>query len=198
MNFGGIDLHKKTITVCVANQERTIVQRKTWACSDTEAIRCFFAGLRPFGAVVEATASYEWLWQLLEPLAERLVLAHPKKLRLIAESARKSDKLDAQILAEFLALDLIPEAYRPTPRQRQHRALVRQRYFLGRHITAVKNKIRHVLAAYNAGRRAGGPRRAGVHPGGGPRHGRYRPQRVGRRPALPFGEEGGGLRGPGV
>jgi transposase len=153
MNFVGIDLHKKTITVCVVNQERTVLQRKTLACAQTEAVRSFFASLRPFRAVVEATASYEWLWQLLEPSAQRLVLAHPKKLRLIAESARKSDKLDAQVLAEFLALDLIPQAYRPTPRQRQHRALVRQRYFLGRQLTAVKNKIRHVLAAYNADRR---------------------------------------------
>ena len=117
------------------------------------SLRSFFAGLGPFRAVVEATASYEWLWQVLEPLAERLVLAHPKKLRVIAESTRKSDKLDASVLADFLALDLIPPAYRPTPRQRQHRALVRQRYFLGRQITAVKNKVRHVLAAYNADRR---------------------------------------------
>jgi hypothetical protein len=60
--------------------------------------------------VIEATASYEWLWQLLEPLAQRLVLAHPKKLRIIAESTRQSDKLDAKVLAEFLALGMIPEA----------------------------------------------------------------------------------------
>ena len=49
------------------------------------------------------------------------MLAHPKELRVIAESTRKSDRLDAQVLAEFLALDMIPAAYRPTPRQRQHR-----------------------------------------------------------------------------
>jgi transposase len=36
--------------------------------------------LGPFQAVMEATASYEWLWELLEPLAARLVLAHPKKM----------------------------------------------------------------------------------------------------------------------
>jgi transposase len=90
---------------------------------------------------------------LLEPLAQRLVLAHPKKLRIIAESTRKSDKLDAQVLAEFLALDMIPEAYRPTPRQRQHRVLVRQRCFVQRRITAVKNKMRRILSDYNADRK---------------------------------------------
>jgi len=64
--------------------------------------------------VVEATASYEWFLRLVESSADRVVLAHPNKLRVIAESTRKSDKLDAQVLAEFLALDMISEAWRPT------------------------------------------------------------------------------------
>lgn len=148
----GIDLHKKTITLCVVNQQRQVVGRKTLACASPEAIRAFFAALGPFQAVVEATASYEWLWQLLEPLAQRLVLAHPKKLRIIAESTRKSDKLDAQVLAEFLALDMIPPAYRPTPRQRQHRVLVRQRFYVRGRGTAVKSKIRRILTDHNADR----------------------------------------------
>src|SRR5438309_2905812 len=139
MNFVGIDLHKKTISVCVVNQERKVLQRRTLACVEPHNIVKFFDGLGEFTAVMEATASYEWLWQLLEPLAQRLVLAHPKKLRVIAESKNKSDRLDAQVLAEFLALDMIPEAYRPTPRQRQHRLLVRQRFHLRKRTTSVKN-----------------------------------------------------------
>jgi transposase len=149
----GIDLHKKTITVCVVNQGRQVIDRKTLHCCDPLKIRAYFEQLGIFQAVVEATASYEWLWELLEPLAKRLVLAHPKKLRIIAESTRKSDKLDAKILAEFLALDMIPEAYRPTPRQRQHRALVRQRCFLRRGTTALRNKIRRIVSDYNADRK---------------------------------------------
>jgi len=153
MFFVGIDLHKKTIMVCVVNQQRQVVERKRFYCCQPETIRSYFAQLESFQAVVEATASYEWLWQLLEPLAQRLVLAHPKKLRIIAESTRKSDKLDAEVLAQFLALDMIPEAYRPTPRQRQHRTLVRQRFYLRKQITAAKNKLRRILSNYNADRK---------------------------------------------
>jgi transposase len=149
----GIDLHKKTITLCAVNQERKVLQRQTLACADPVKIRAWFASLGPFQAVIEATASYEWLWELLEPLAQRLVLAHPQKLRVIAESTRKSDRLDAQVLAEFLALGMIPEAYRPTPRQRQHRALVRQRCYLRKRTTSVKNKMRRILSDYNADRK---------------------------------------------
>src|SRR6266581_4515333 len=152
MNFVGIDLHKKTISVCVVNQERKVLQRRTLACVEPHNIVKFFEGLGEFTAVMEATASYEWLWRLLEPLADRLVLAHPKKLRVIAESRRKSDHIDAQVLAEFLARDEVPEAYRPTPRQRQHRVLVRHRCYVRRRAAAAKVKIRRVLADYNADR----------------------------------------------
>lgn len=152
MNFVGIDLHKKTISVCVVDQQRKVLQRKQFFCVETERIVQFFQQVRPFQAVVEATASYEWLWQLLQPWADQLVLAHPKKLRVIAESTRKSDKLDAKVLAEFLALEMIPRAYRPTPRLRQHRNLVRQRSYLRKRTTSVKNKIRRILCNYNADR----------------------------------------------
>ena len=81
------------------------------------------------------------------------MLAHPGKLRVIAESARKSDKLDARALAEFLAMDMIPPAYRPTPRQREHRALVRHRQFLMKRRTQLRVKVRRVVSDYNADRR---------------------------------------------
>lgn len=153
MVFVGVDLHKKTIVCCVVDQRAIVLQRKTLLCLEPAKIVAFFRGLGTFQAVVEATASYEWLWRLLEPLADRLVLAHPKKLRIIAESRRKSDRLDAQVLAEFLAKDEVPESYRPTPRQRQHRLLVRHRCYVRRRTAATRVKIRRILADSNADRR---------------------------------------------
>jgi transposase len=152
MVYVGIDLHKKTIVVCVVDQQRRVLARRTLACAEPSKIVTFCRGLGEFQAVVEATSSYEWLWRLLEPIADRLVLAHPKKLRVIAESRRKSDKIDAQVLAEFLARDELPESYRPTPRQRQHRVLVRHRCYVRRRAAAAKVKIRRVLADHNADR----------------------------------------------
>lgn len=150
MKYAGCDLHKQTITVCVVDQSRKILSRRRLFCADEAALVTFFSQLGAFEAVVEATASYEWFVRLIEPLAKRVVLAHPKKLRVIAESTRKSDQLDAQTLAEFLALDMVPGSYRPTPRQRDHRQLVRQRDHIQRRLTSVKNRMRRVLANYNA------------------------------------------------
>ena len=153
MYYVGIDLHKKTIVLCVMNQDRKVIHRRSFACCEVEAIVAFFRELGPFQVVVEATASYEWLVELLEPLAQKVVLANPKKLRVIAESTKKTDKLDAQVLAEFLARDMIPEAHRPTPRQREHRTLVRHRQYLKGCATALKNKMRRLLGDYNADRK---------------------------------------------
>jgi len=153
MKYVGVDLHKQTISACVVMKEcgrKKVAARKRLECRDEAGIAAWFGELGKHEVVVEATASYEWFVKLVEPLAHRVLLAHPKKLRVIAESKRKTDKLDAQVLAEFLADDAIPLAYRPGPRVREHRTLVRYRHYLQRRITSVKNKLRHVLAKYNA------------------------------------------------
>jgi transposase len=152
MKFAGCDLHKQTITICVVDQSRRVLERRTVRCCEEQSILAFFERLGDFEAVVEATASYEWFVRLIEPVAHRVLLAHPKKLRVIAESTRKSDRLDAQILAEFLALDMIPTSYRATPRQHEHRRLVRQRGGVQRRLTSVKNRLRRILCDYNADR----------------------------------------------
>ncbi len=153
MKYVGVDLHKHLIVLCVsvlAAGRPKVMKRARFCCDEPQAIRAFFQALGPFQVVVEATAAYEWFFVLIEDLAGRLVLAHPKKLRVIAESTRKSDKIDAEVLAIFLALDMIPQAYRPTPRIRQHRALVRHRCWLQRRMTSLKCKVRSILGHYNA------------------------------------------------
>lgn len=150
MNYIGCDLHKKTTTMCIVDQNRVQLASRRFDCTDTAGLLLWLGRFRPFHLVLEATASYEWFVQLVEPLADRVVLAHPGKLRVIAESTRKSDRLDARILAEFLAADMIPEAYRPTPRQREHRCLVRHRQYLRGRMTSVRNRIRRMLSDYNA------------------------------------------------
>jgi transposase len=153
MKFIGVDLHKQTITVCVmgkVNGKRKVLERKRFLCVEPDTIREFFEEVGRFQVVVEATSSYEWFLLLVEDLADRWVLAHPKKLRIIAESKHKSDKIDARILAEFLMIDMLPEAYRPSPRVRQHRVLMRHRRWVQGRITSIKCKLRHKLAHYNA------------------------------------------------
>ena len=150
--FVGVDLHKKLIVICVVDQDRRVLTTQRFLNIETERMAAWLKSLGEFELVLEATASYEWFVKLAEPLVQRIVLAHPGKLRIIAESTRKSDKVDARVLAEFLALDMIPPAYRPTPRQRAHRKLMRRRYYVRSRMTSIKNRLRHLAAEYNADR----------------------------------------------
>src|SRR5687768_583279 len=109
MKFAGVDLHKKSLLVCVVDCKKDVLVTKRLMCSEVDAVRTFFQELGEFQAVVEATASYEWFVQLIEPFAGKVVLAHPGKMRVIAESKRKTDKYDARVLAKALAADEVPE-----------------------------------------------------------------------------------------
>jgi transposase len=153
MKYVGIDLHKHLIQCCVVGPHRKVLGEKKLYCDSPDEIRCYFGSLGKFEVVIEATAAYDWLAELLEPMAERVVLAHPGKMRIIAESKKKTDRVDARLLAEFLALGYIPQAYRPTPREREMRTLARHRQSLKQQRTRVCCKIRSLLARYNLDRK---------------------------------------------
>ncbi|PQO41959.1 transposase, partial [Blastopirellula marina] len=138
MKFVGADLHKKSITFCVGEKvdgKFVVCQRIRVACSRVKELKQFFESLGKFQVVVEATIGFDWFAAVAETYADRVVIAHPGRLKVIAESTRKTDKIDATILAEFLAHDMVPEAWRPSPRVREHRTLVRRRCKIQRRIT---------------------------------------------------------------
>lgn len=155
MKFVGADLHKKSITLCVVelvDRSSRLIQGKRIACKEVSKIEQFLRSLGKFQVTVEATIGYDWFAALAEKYADRVVIAHAGKLRIIAESTRKTDKIDARVLADFLAYDMIPEAWRATPRVRQHRSLVRRRHKIQSRITSIKNTMHGVLTRYNADR----------------------------------------------
>lgn len=71
-------------------------------------------------------------------------MAHPQKVRAIAEAKIKTDKIDSHILAQLLRANLIPAAYIPGKQTRSYKEMIRQRVFLVRMRTRLKNRI-HVL-----------------------------------------------------
>ena len=73
------------------------------------------AGLKPpFAVCFEASAGYGYLFERLQRVARRVVVAHPGHLRLIFRSKRKNDRVDAEKLAKLLFLDEVPGVYVPS------------------------------------------------------------------------------------
>lgn len=146
MNYIGIDYHKKYSHVTAINEEGKVISSKRLD-NKIEVFEDFFRDLdSPSQAVIEASRTWGVMFDLLEGIAgvESVTLAHPQKVRAIAEAKIKTDKIDAETLAQLLRANLIPAAYIPGKDTRLMKEMVRQRVFLVRMRTRLKNRI-HVL-----------------------------------------------------
>jgi transposase len=140
----GVDFHKAYSHMTVLDGHGQMV--KTGKVANTaNAVRAFVAPYRKGGqAVVEATRNWTIMYDLLETELDAVYLAHPLKVRAIAEARIKTDRIDSRILAHLLRCDLLPTAYVRPKEQRLAQQVLRQRMFLVRLRTMVKNRM-HVL-----------------------------------------------------
>jgi transposase len=58
---------------------------------------------------------YDWL----DDICDDIVLAHPLKVKAIADAKIKTDKIDATALAHLLFADLVPEAWAASAKGRE-------------------------------------------------------------------------------
>jgi transposase len=84
------------------------------------------------------------MYERLEGLGVEVKLVHPRKVRLIAESTAKTDKIDAQVLAQLSRTRFLPLAWIPPRPVRDQREFLRYRLALVQMQTGLKNRI-HVL-----------------------------------------------------
>ncbi len=87
MFYVGLDIHTKHITICVLNSDGKVHQR----CQRQRAETMLLV-LRElpesFAVCDEASTGYGRFFELLQPLATRVIVAHPGLLRLIFRSKR--------------------------------------------------------------------------------------------------------------
>ena len=94
--------------------------------------------------VIESTANAWHVYDLLVPLAERVVVANPIKVKQIANARVKTDIRDTFILARLLAANLVPEVWVPPAHVREMRQLLSQRRQLVEAHTQIVNRMHSV------------------------------------------------------
>ena len=144
----GIDLHRGTAVIAMVSDDGQTVRPRRFKCSDTGGIIKHVSSRGAFRAVIEASASYRWLYDLLSEHGE-VVLAHPLRLRAIWSGRAKTDELDATELAKLLRADLIPTSYVPPPEYQALRDLTRARSRLVNERTDAVCQLRALLARAN-------------------------------------------------
>jgi len=147
MRYIGVDHHKRFSYLSVMDEKGKVVKEGR-VLNSKEALRRFLNNPHPVRssqAVLEAGRNWTVMYDWLEEEVEEVKLAHPLKVKAIAEAKIKTDKVDAKTLAHLLRSDLIPEAYVPGKATRKVKNILRQRMFFVRVQTMVKNRIHMLL-----------------------------------------------------
>ncbi len=140
MLYAGLDIHKKTCQTVICTQDGKIIKEGK-INNKPEVIKDFFKEFKEITIAIEACVNWEYIFETLEEEGYHVVLAHPLKTRIIAESKVKTDKIDAKILSHLLRTGFLPTSYIPSKKTRDLRNLVRQRVALGKYRAKFKNKI---------------------------------------------------------
>lgn len=144
-----MDIHKN-FSLAVIKTEKGQVIKEEKIKTNKEEIRRFFQDIgEKFEVAMEATGNYEFFYETIEDMASKVHLANPYKTRLIAEERVKTDKVDANALADLLRGNLLPTSYVPDKDIRDLRKIVRRRVKLGQQRTEVKNQIRAEMRRHN-------------------------------------------------
>jgi len=144
--YVGVDNHKKFSYFSIMNQ-RGVVVKEGKVVNTKEAVNRFLGKeyTKDTSAVLEAGRNWTVMHDWLEGTVDEVTLAHPMKVKAIAEAKIKTDKIDAKTLAHLLRCDLIPEAYVCDKETRITKNILRQRMFLVKLSTMVKNRIHLII-----------------------------------------------------
>ena len=146
-----LDVHRDFCEVAI--KERGQVRLAGRVKTSRERLELFAQSLAPDDQVaLEASSPALAVARILEPHVGRVVIANPRKLRAIAESKVKTDRVDARTLCELLDAGFLPAVWSPDDGTRALRRRLARRSKLVRQRTRQKNELHAVLARNLKGR----------------------------------------------
>jgi transposase len=145
----GLDLGDRNSRYCVLDEQGEVIREESVGTTRKSLDRVFGAGTRCRLAMEVGTHS-PWVSRHLARLGYEVIVANARRVRLITESSRKDDKLDARTLARLARID--PELLSPI-RHRGEQAqadlmMIRARAVLVETRTALINAARGLTKSY--------------------------------------------------
>ena len=122
----GIDLPKRRSFTVLMDREGHVVHEGGLS---NEAMREYLSLKVPHATTVVLEATFNWplMYDLAGEYVEQVLLAHPQKVKMIAEATVKTDKIDARTLAHLARTGYLPTAYAAPRAIRELRQLLRHR-----------------------------------------------------------------------
>jgi transposase len=145
----GLDLGDRNSWYCVVDGPGQI-QLEQRVRTSAKALQEVFGGMPRSRIALEIGTHSPWVSRLLGELGHEVIVANARKVRLIGESRKKDDRLDAQTLARLARLDpelLYPVKHRSAQAQADL-AMIRARAGLVRARTGLVNTARGLAKSY--------------------------------------------------
>jgi transposase len=145
----GLDLGDRSSWYCVLDEAGEIVLEQKLGTTP-KALKEVFGGMPRSRIALETGMHSPWVSRALSELGHEVIVAHARSVRLIGESRKKDDRLDARTLARLARLD--PQLLSPV-RHRSAKAqadltVIRARAGLVRARTALVNTARGLAKSY--------------------------------------------------
>jgi transposase len=127
MYYVGCDLHKATTYFYVVDKQGKCIANKSIA-NEPELLNTFLSSIpTPFELAVEATYNWYFFIDIVEKWAQKCYLTNPLYLKAFARKNKKTDKIDAKLIANILRVGYLPEVYIVNKDIRIQREVLRQR-----------------------------------------------------------------------
>ena len=144
--YVGIDLHKKTLQIEIQDPDGNVVSNSKVQNTPATIRRAFAAIPQGSRCVIESSSVwYEVFRFIRDDLGYEVVLSNPTQTKAIAASKKKTDKVDAHILADLLRGGYIAESHVPDKAVIESRQMVRFRHDKVEQRTQCKNVIHGIL-----------------------------------------------------
>jgi len=142
----GLDLGDRKSWYCVLDEAGQI-QREQRVRTNAKALREVFGAMPRSRIALEIGTHSPWISRLLSELGHEVIVANARKVRLIGESRKKDDRLDAQTLARIDPQLLYPVKHRSAQAQADL-MMIRARAGLVRVRTGLVNTARGLAKSY--------------------------------------------------
>ncbi len=145
----GLDLGDRSSWFCVLNEAGELLLEQKLATTP-KAMKEVFGGMPRSRIALETGMHSPWVSRALSELGHEVIVAHARNVRLIGESRKKDDRLDAQTLARLARIDpqlLSPVKHRSAKAQADL-TVIRARAGLVRARTALVNTARGLAKSY--------------------------------------------------
>jgi transposase len=145
----GLDLGDRSSWYCVVDESGAVVLEQK-VSTTAKALGEVFGGMPRSRVALETGMHSPWVSRLLSGLGHEVIVAHARNVRLIGESRKKDDRLDAQTLARLARIDpelLSPVKHRSAKAQADLMS-IRARAGLVRARTALVNTARGLAKSY--------------------------------------------------